>query len=95
MKVRACLRSGACCKKAPCGFGQWNENQSQCAFLGKDETEQYTCLKYAEISQDPSSIISPAFGAGCCMPLGNTERDKIRADKYQGKEQIIEIQGDW
>lgn len=91
MMVRACLRSGMCCKKAPCQYGQWNEEEKQCAFLGKDNTDQYTCLKHDEISKDPLSVHSPAFGFGCCQPLGNVERDKIRQEKYNDKEQFIEI----
>jgi hypothetical protein len=91
MMVRACLRSGMCCKKSPCGYGEWDKEKKQCAFLGKDNDDQYTCLKHEEISKDPLAIHSPAFGFGCCSPIGNSNREIIKVQKFHGKEQYLEI----
>jgi len=77
MKIRACLNSGFCCKQAPCGFGDWNEDKTQCKHLMGDKPGDYYCGIYAEILKDPTSVVSPAFGAGCCSPLGNVERDGV------------------
>lgn len=38
---------------------------------------QYLCARFAEISVDPKSWLSPAFGAGCSSSLFNTERDAV------------------
>lgn len=75
-----CVRSGFCCKKAPCPFGGWDAERHQCKFLVPDPVSkvgQYLCAKFEEIQQDPSSWIAPAFGAGCCMTLFNEDRDRI------------------
>lgn len=78
---RPCLRSGMCCKKAPCPFGEWNAARGQCRFLEvafKDgDVEVHSCGKYAEIAALPPEAgaeFSPAFGSGCCMPLFNEAR---------------------
>lgn len=79
--MSACVGSGYCCKKAPCGFGEADETGG-CRFLvvwQQSETtiERYRCGKYAEIIGRPGAELSPAFGAGCCSPLFNTRRDAI------------------
>lgn len=88
-----CVRCGECCKAAACAFGEWVEypkerqekpwdHAGQCKHLlplnicGTDIT-LYTCGIYDQIQQDPSSIVSPAFGAGCCRSLFNEARDRI------------------
>lgn len=89
--VRACVRSGFCCKKTPCGFGGWNNARTQCAYLGVDDKGLHLCEKFDEISLDPTSSVSPAFGAGCCMPLGNTDRERIIKEHHNGKTPIVMI----
>jgi hypothetical protein len=43
--------------------------------------ERYRCGKYKEIVEHPFAHpfahVSPAFGAGCCQPLFNTQRNTI------------------
>jgi hypothetical protein len=88
MKVKACLRSGFCCSKAPCGFGEPVSNKnSQCKFLIMQEDGRSSCGKYDEIIKHPSSKFSPAFGAGCCMSMFNEKRDSIRK-KFHNNEEI-------
>jgi hypothetical protein len=71
--VSTCVRSGYCCKKAPCPFGTWDSERAQCAYLGGNKPGAYTCLRYAEITRAPGAELSPAFGAGCSSSL-NTDR---------------------
>jgi hypothetical protein len=86
-----CLRSGMCCKTAACAFGEWDAARGQCQFLEISETHPtcviYTCGKKAEIEALPASYgaaHNPAFGAGCCMPLFNTNRQAIHThQKHQ------------
>ncbi len=87
--VSACVRSGMCCKKTPCGFGEWNDDKTQCASLGIDDDGLHYCEKFEEISKDPTSVISPAFGAGCCMSLGNTRRSEIINTHFNGTPPIV------
>jgi len=71
--VRSCLRSGYCCKKALCPFGEWNEDETACRFLEGHRPGEYSCGRHDWIVLQPGSEFSPAFGAGCCSPL-NTDR---------------------
>lgn len=73
--AKPCVRSGYCCKKSPCQFGQWNEEKHQCDHLGI-ENGQYKCNIIDEIITKPGWEINPAFGAGCCSPL-NSDRLRI------------------
>lgn len=79
--IKPCMKSGFCCTKSPCGYGEWNENKTACKYLGEpNDLGQRDCLRYEWIIQnvpEPIRQFSPAFGAGCCMPLGNTLREKI------------------
>ena len=84
LRVRPCLRSGLCCKTGPCAFGEWDAPAHQCRFLQVHEQHAthtiYTCGKKAEIEALPDSYgakSNPAFGAGCCMPMFNANRDAI------------------
>jgi hypothetical protein len=86
MRIRPCLRSGLCCKTGPCPFGIWDAERHQCQFLQTHEQGSnytiYSCGKKAEIEAMPAEYradFSPAFGAGCCMPLFNTNRAAIAA----------------
>lgn len=77
-----CVNSGFCCKIAPCPFGEVvSETDRSCKFLVKIEQKgkhpRYVCGKYEEIIRQPGWEFAPAFGAGCCSPLGNTDRAAI------------------
>ena len=76
MSSSPCVRSGWCCKQGPCPFGKWDVEKNQCSFLGGDIPGEHFCEKYDEIMEDPSSWVSPAFGAGCCLSL-NGDRQKV------------------
>jgi hypothetical protein len=79
-KPGMCVGSGFCCKKAPCPFGEWSNEKQQCEFLElevtHDAVEIYRCGKAEEIKKHPDAWFSPAFGAGCCSPLGNRARNR-------------------
>lgn len=78
---RPCVGSGLCCKTAPCPFGTWDQERRQCAYLEvANEVEGitiYRCGQYEAIRQQPGADIAPAFGAGCCMSLFNSNRTRI------------------
>lgn len=69
----ACVRSGFCCKSAPCPFGRWNYSLAQCEHLEGDRPGRYSCGIHDEIIGQPGAEFVPAFGGGCCSPL-NTDR---------------------
>lgn len=86
-----CVRSGFCCRRAPCPFGEWDPEAGQCTSLEQDEEVApgvFTtkCGKYDEIQRSGRGEMSPAFGTGCCSSLFNTERDAIiKARKLRDK----------
>ncbi len=85
-----CLRSGMCCKKRPCPYGEvTSPDNPSCRFLeveiAVEGTELYRCGKYEEISKQPGAEFSPAFGAGCCQPMFNDARNKIARLTIAGK----------
>lgn len=94
MFVKSCVRSGVCCKTSACGFGEWDDKLSQCKFLEFDANGLANCGNYDEIIKDPSSVFSPAFGAGCCMSMFNRRRDEIIKQFHNNEIPIIEID-DW
>lgn len=71
-----CVRSGYCCKQAPCAYGGWNEDKTQCKFLNGDKAGEYSCGKYEEISQTIEGK-QGYFGAGCSSALFNKDREKV------------------
>lgn len=77
--VKPCMMSGVCCTKAPCLYGDWNENKSACKYLEPpNEIGQRACGRYEWIKANVKGWeMYPAFGGGCCMPLGNTTRLEI------------------
>jgi hypothetical protein len=76
--MSACLRSGYCCKKAPCPYGKSiSDTNLACRYQGGDKPGEYFCKKYNEIILDETSWISPAFGSGCSSPL-NSDRLQIK-----------------
>ena len=80
-KASPCVGSGLCCKTGPCGYGSWTKEKGQCEFLETGYTaenfEVYRCGRYEFIKVQPGSDMMPAFGAGCCMGLFNTNRQNI------------------
>ena len=61
-----CIRSGWCCKQAPCPFGEaTSDSDSSCRFLGGSEAGKHFGIKYDEIKDKVGADISPAFGGGC------------------------------
>ena len=78
-KPRPCLKSGFCCTLSPCAYGEWNEDKSACKHLGApNDIGQRDCGKFQWIIDNvPNWQFYPAFGAGCCSPIGNTIRNNI------------------
>jgi hypothetical protein len=74
-----CVGSGMCCRR-PCGYGEWNDERTACAFLAVAhagaECTVYRCERYEHIARQPGAWFSPAFGAGCCQPLFNLARER-------------------
>lgn len=72
-----------------------SDTNHQCKHLVEHDDSTTSCGIYSEISKDPTSVVSPAFGAGCCMPLFNEARHRIRQQQFGGEEQFIEIAEVW
>jgi hypothetical protein len=74
--AKPCQRTGFCCEKGVCGFGTWDPEQGRCAELRYDRTGLAACARYEEILALPQAVwwASPAFGAGCCMPLNSRRK---------------------
>lgn len=72
-----CVRSGYCCKVAPCPWGRVNEQTGYCEHLKGSGPGFYECARYEEIKQAPDSHLCPAFGAGCSSTLFNTDRELV------------------
>ncbi|MEX0288368.1 MAG: hypothetical protein AB3N14_04605 [Flavobacteriaceae bacterium] len=94
MTVAQCVNSGLCCRKAPCAFGEMNQERSHCIHLVITENETTLCGIYDEIKEQTGWEINPAFGFGCCMSLFNTYRDKIIKRDHDGVIPTIEIDTD-
>jgi hypothetical protein len=91
--ISPCVGSGLCCKTGPCAYGNWLEKEHKCEYL-KDELKVnnitiYRCGRYEYIKQQPGNEIMPAFGAGCCMSLFNTERQAIIKEIKNKNQKII------
>ena len=91
MKVRKCLQSGYCCKKTTCGRADYDYENKRCSALIDNDDGTSACGKYEEILKDPYYVFSPAFGFGCCSPIGNEAREQIKIKMYDGEEQYIDI----
>lgn len=77
-----CVRSGLCCQRAPCAYGERSEEGGGCRYLEADETgpgyTTYRCGRYDWILANvPDWRAHPAFGAGCSAPLFNVNRAAI------------------
>lgn len=77
--IKPCMKSGFCCTKQPCAYGEWNEAKSACKYLSEpNQVGQRGCLRYDWIKENvPNWEHYPAFGAGCCMPMFNDMRNKV------------------
>ncbi len=82
MKVQKCVQCGFCCKRCSCGFGEYDQELEKCEhlkiFKSIGTVNKYICEKFEEIKKDSSSIISPAFGAGCCASINTFRYDVLR-----------------
>jgi hypothetical protein len=74
-----CIKSGFCCTKAPCAYGEFNEEKTACKYLTPaNELGQRMCGRFEWIKANvPVWENYPAFGAGCCMPMFNEKRKEI------------------
>jgi hypothetical protein len=90
-----CVGSGLCCKTGPCGYGEWSVSEKKCKYLEEGLKENnvtiYRCGRYEYIKQQPGNEVMPAFGAGCCMSLFNTDRSLIVKQINLGNEKIIKF----
>lgn len=81
-KYAACVRSGFCCKKSPCLYGEAVEGGRACKYLEHDKdlggVIQYRCGRYDWIIKNVEGWqYYPAFGAGCGSALFNENRQAI------------------
>ncbi len=91
MIVKACVRSGFCCEKSPCPYGEWDSENKRCSFLSYDADGRTKCQKYSEIMEHPEiQKFSPAFGFGCCSGL-NSKRTPIIKEHHGGIIPTVEI----
>jgi len=92
--VRACVRSGYCCKKSLCAFGEYQEGgKLPCKHLGGDKPGEYYCKQFDEINKKVWAKWNPAFGAGCCSPIGNTARDEVIQRRGEGEVYVLPADG--
>ena len=77
--AKPCVRSGFCCRKAPCPFGEKAKDHNGCKHLVEEPDGRTLCGRYEYILSLPQEqwAMAPAFGAGCCMSLFNEDRDRI------------------
>lgn len=88
-----CYQCGYCCQVEPCAFGTWNKEKHQCSFLRVEEQlapgiAQYSCLLYRELVKNPAAKLNPAFHAGCCSALCNTQREHVIAFLEERKKKM-------
>lgn len=77
-----CMRSGACCKRMPCGYGERRKDGEGCRYLESignvNGTPVYECGRARWImAHDPHWRTYPAFGGGCGSALFNEARTGI------------------
>lgn len=77
--ARACLGSGFCCSKAPCGIAmrkygaKWT---SPCPSLNFDGF-RYWCAEYERVGPEVFLREAGGAGTGCSSPIGNEVRNAI------------------
>jgi hypothetical protein len=95
--ARMCVGSGFCCKKTVCAFGERIDAKNpSCKHLKEIEQEngkhpRYTCGIYDYIVSQTGWEFNPAFGAGCCMPLFNADREAIIRDIKDGDNPTVDV----
>ncbi len=53
LKTTPCIKSGFCCTKSPCGYGEWNADKTACAHLmPPNEIGQRDCGRYQWIKDN-------------------------------------------
>lgn len=76
--IQPCVRSGFCCKKGPCPYGEvTSPTNPACRFLevqevitdGRESAEVYRCGRYEYIIQQPGNEFIPAFWSGLLHAL--------------------------
>lgn len=77
--IQPCVKSGYCCKVAPCMFGEWNATKTACKHLAEpNDIGQRDCLRYQWIIENvPGYEYYPAFGAGCSSVMFNIDRKQV------------------
>ena len=81
-RASPCVRSGLCCKKAPCAFGvSKSDTDLACLYLEGDAPGNYRCGIAEWIVTQRGWEHNPAFGAGCCMPLFNEDRERVLRER--------------
>lgn len=77
--IKPCVKSGFCCTKAPCLYGNWNYDKTACKhLLPPNNIGQRDCGRYAWIKENCVDWdVYPGFGTGCCMPLFNSLRTLV------------------
>ena len=80
--AQPCIRSGYCCRVAPCPFGDWDDQAHQCTEL-IDLEGRPACRRYHEILAMPRECweLAPAFGAGCSSSLNATRHELLRGSQ--------------
>jgi len=83
----ACLRSGFCCKKVPCGHAvARGHTKGPCPLLRGDKPGNYSCGLVDDGEIRPDDIYA---ATGCCSNM-NTDRHQAVANvmnvSYRGKE---------
>ena len=76
-----CVNCGYCCRFAPCGWGEVTSKKDRtCKHLVPHPTKKgrWVCGIYDRIDGQPTSEVSPAFGAGCSSALNSFRRAIIR-----------------
>lgn len=82
----SCVRSGYCCKQAPCAFGVWDSSAGQCKFLEGGVAGKYLCGIYDWIMSLPAermASVNPAFGHGCCSSLNSDRLNVLYIERSQ------------
>ena len=77
--IKPCVKSGFCCSKTPCSYGELDEINGGCKYLlARNNLGKRDCGRYEWIVNNvPNYNYYPAFGAGCCMGMFNKDRDEV------------------
>lgn len=76
---RACVGSGFCCKKKPCGIAikkyghSWTSPCPSLTYAGN----RYWCKEYSAVGPEVFLLEAGGVNTGCCAPLGNVRRNEM------------------